>query len=442
MIRKIAIFYLIAVVFFFWGAAVAHFHIFPWSIIVEVNEFITFQDGNEKSLTDRVLVKHQEKKSNYRKGGFIRRDQNFIDNGFLMISRFSRDHDQVIIELFDIENENVIHTWIPDLDAIFQMTPKSTKGSNTHMAYRAQHPLLLYNGDVLITSGEGPLVRINPCGEPVWAIDKHFHHSIELDANGNIIVPIRTKKKNQKNFVPIRGDDEGIAIVDQNGVVLNIYSITDTLIKDGYRGLLYGVGEFQVDRIHLNDAQPINENIKGSFIGDIAWSSRHLSAVGLFRPSTGKMVWVKVGPWLAQHDINLLYNGNFSIFGNDIARINQKNPLVKKGGYSTQPWANENKNSEIYIFNPITKEITTPYTQMMIINTISTKSSGRSRVLSNGDVYIEETDNGRLIRISKDKIRWEYINLQTKKTVGALHWSRYLYQKEVNLSWRNELKCK
>ena len=439
MLRKIAILYIIMMISFIWGIAASQFHIFPWGIVgstvEELYEYLTFQVGNEKSIVNRLTLKHQEFKTALKTGGFIRKDLHFNDTGYLLISRFSRQFDQVVIELFDIANEKIIHRWMPNIDKIFKLKPLIQKQYKTPSAYRVQHPLLLQNGDIIFSSGEGPLIRINTAGDPVWINEGHFHHSIELDANGNIVVPVVvTHNYETNNPIPFR--DDGFAIVDTGGNVLGVYSIADFLITNGYRGLLYGVGEFQWDRIHLNDVQPIKKNIGDLSRGDIAWSSRHLSAVGVFRPSTGKMLWIKVGPWLAQHDINLLDDGTFSIFGNDIGRINPDNPLVRENGLPVEPWINESKTSDIYIYDPSSSKVTTPFTSMMVKHRIGTKSSGRARILKNGDVYIEETDKGRLIRISKDKIRWQYVNLQSENTIGALHWSRYLYQNEVNLSWK------
>lgn len=438
MLRKIAVLYLLMLFSFMWGIATVQFHIFPWNIlggtVEELSEYLTFQVGNEKSIADRILLNHQEFRTAFQTGGFIRKDNQFKDTGYLLISRFSGKFDQVVIELFDIAHEKVIHRWLPNVNKIFELAPVLKKKIKSRSAFYAQHPLLLQNGDIIFSTGEGPLIRIDTAGEPVWVNDGHFHHSIEFDANGNIVVPV-VVQRNDNEVIPFR--DDGFAVIDLNGNIIGMCSIAEWLIKNGYRGLLYGVGEFQRDRIHLNDAQPINENIGNYLKGDIAWSSRHLSAVGVLRPSTGKMLWVKVGPWLAQHDINILNDATFSIFGNDIGRINSNDPLVKIDGLPVEPWINSSQTSDIYIYDPVSSKITTPFSKMMVKHRIGTKSSGRSRILKNGDVYIEETDNGRLIRMSSSQIRWQYINLQPeKKTIGALYWSRYLSKNEVDLAWK------
>lgn len=433
IIRTAATVYLVALAFFIWGIAAGHYKMFPWNVLhaayTDLNGYLTFTDGPEKTLTDKIVLDPQESKTRYDFSGFKLRDPDFQDTGYLLISRYSKKHRQVIVELFSISEKRVLHTWIPPLTEIFAQSPEFRNGENTRERYRAQHPLLLKDGSIVFTSGEGPMVRVDACGHLVWIINRHFHHSIELDHLGNIVSPIVMKRANSETVLPVR--DDGFAIVSLNGKIIEEYSITTILLKNGYRGLLYGVGKFEIDRIHLNDAQPIVRNSGSASIGDIALSSRHLSAVALFQPSTGKIAWLKTGPWLNQHDINQLEDGRFSIFGNDIIR--------RENGYPI--WAEKGK-SEVYLYNPLNNEITRPYSDQIAKIRMATPTSGRSKVLSNGDVYIEESDYSRLLRISQQEVRWEYVNSLTPETVGAVHWSRYLSGNEIDLTWKENIVCR
>ena len=46
-------------------------------------------------------------------------------------------------------------------------------------------------------------------------------------------------------------------------------------------------------------------------------SARNISTVLLYRPSENRIVWLKTGPFLNQHDVDYIGEGKFSIFGND-----------------------------------------------------------------------------------------------------------------------------
>jgi hypothetical protein len=274
------------------------------------------------------------------------------------------------------------------------------------------------------------MVRVNGCGDIEWVLIHKFHHSIELDHQGNIVTCSKIDGDGPGTVLPIR--DDAIAVVSPDGTLIEEHSIAKILLDHGHRALIYGIGRFEHNRIHLNDAQPVIEEAGMAEIGDVMISSRHLSTVALIEPESGTIKWLKTGPWLNQHDINLLPDGRYSIFGNDMVRGYDKtgNVLVEKGV------------SDVYIYDPATDTVTQPYLTVARDEKIGTLSQGRSRVLANGDVYIEQTDSARMLRISEDGVRWEYVNAVSENTVGALHWSRYLTEKEVDLGWQQNLSCK
>lgn len=421
-----------AVLFFAWGIAAAKYEIFPWkqmdAVYQEIHAFFTFKDGVERSLTEEVILDKLEGKPRYDFAGFKVRDPEFKDTGYLLISRYSKTHKQSIVELFSISEERVLHTWIPSLDELFRRTPKHRGAPNNFKEYRIYHPLLLEDGSLIFSSHKGPLVRIDSCGKLVWTIDQTFHHSKEIDHNGNIVVPIVCESDALSAPNPFR--DDGIAVVSTKGKVIEEYSITDILLENDYEHLLYGIGQFEKDRVHLNDAQPILKNSKDARVGYIAFSTRHLSTVALFRPSTKKVIWLKTGPWLNQHDISQLDNGSYSIFGNDIIRSQKQKHHFINGS-----------NSEVYVYDASKDIVTKPFSTMMKKQKIASLTEGRLKLLKNGDAFIEETNGNRLIRISQDKVRWEYHNMVTENTAGILGWSRYIPAEQINLKWLENMTC-
>ena len=433
LVPLLALLYLIAIVFFAWGALSVKYEVFPWkhlmAIYEEVNAYLRFEDGPEKTTKEKVVFHHQESKSKFDFGGLKVRDKEFQDDGYLLISGFNKKHNQVVVELFSLAEDRVIHTWVPPVSEILEQTPQFNKGSNTLKTYKVMHPLLLKDGGLVFTSGLGPMVRIDSCGKITWVLAHRFHHSIEQDHQGNIVVCSIIAGGNPGTVLPSR--DDGVAIVSLDGELLVEYSITNALLKNGYRGLIYGVGRYEQDRLHLNDAQPVLRDTRDAQTGDILLSIRHLSAVALLEPKNGVIRWLKVGPWLNQHDINVLADDTYSIFGNDIVR-----DVEGKGSHLV-----EAGKSDIYFYDAMTDTVSRPYSTVMAREKIESKTQGRSRVLSNGDVYIEQTDSVRMLRISHDKVRWEYVNAVTEHTVGALHWSRYLAFDEVDLHWLENKTC-
>lgn len=422
MIRIAALLYLTAVCFFGWGYLAVKLQLFPAARLEPVFAEITayFSESHQENIQDMVKYAHQERANAFNFSGLQKRDIEFSDVGFLLVSRYSKAHDQVIIELIRLETRQTLHTWVPALDSIFAATPSYNTGVNTRAAYRAQHPLLLPHGHIVTGSGEGPLVRLDHCGAPVWSIERHFHHSIELTATGELLVPLVIAEN--KNDLGVQMRNDGFARVSLDGKILEEYSLYEPLMEQGYRALIYGVGEFEQDRFHLNDVQPVPAS------SQVLLSIRNLSSIASFDLESGMIQWLKTGPWLNQHDVNPLPDGRVSIFGNDFAR----------GSWTLM----HNQRSDVYIYDPRTDVVTTPYTKSLEAAGMMSQYEGRARVLGNGDVYIEETNRDRLLRVSADKIRWEYVNGVAAGTSGAVHWSRYLDAGEVgSLAWLDTATC-
>lgn len=428
-----ALLYLVALLFFIWGLVAGKYSVFPYeqieTVYDEIHAFFTFKDGADRSIADEMILDKLESKPLYDFAGFKLRDPSFKDSGYLLISRYSKTDKQTIVELFSIADQSVLHTWIPSLEDLFKQTPKHTNSPNNMREYRIYHPLLLKDGSLIFSSHKGPLAKFDSRGKLLWTIDRTFHHSKEIDSNGNIIVPMVLESDSLTSMNPFR--DDGFAVISTDGKIIKEFSMTEILLENDYRYLLYGIGKFEKDRIHLNDAQPILRNFKDAHVGDVAISMRHLSTVALFRPATRKIIWLKTGPWLNQHDISQLENGSYSIFGNDIVRSELKQHQFINGN-----------NSEIYIYDPISGDITTPFSEMMREQTIASKTEGRLKLFKNGDAFIEETNGNRMLRISKDKVRWEYHNMVTENTAGILGWSRYIPADEIDLKWMENTTCK
>ena len=428
--------YLLVFCFFAWGLAAGHLKIFPWnyleSIYNEVYAYFSFQEGPAKSVEDKIVLDHQEKRTKFETSGFKLRDPDFQDDGYLLISRYSKERGQVIAELFSIANEEVLHTWVPSQPDIFEksknLSVNMTKDLDTFVV---EHPLLLEDGGLVFNTQDGPMVRVDACGNTTWVINRYFHHSIEIDSHGNIVSCIVLEGQGPDKAFPIK--DDGIAIVSLEGEILKEYSVTDILLENGYSGLIYGVGRFEEDRIHLNDVQPIIEETENAEVGDFVLSIRNLSTVALVQPDSGKIKWLKTGPWLNQHDVNPLGNDRYSVFGNDVVRG------FKKGN---KPFAKfKDGGSEIYVYDQSADSISRPYSRVMQEERIKTVKEGLSTILANGDAFIEQQGFARLLRISEDRVRWEYVNKISADTVGDLHWSRYLSSHTIDLNWLENLTC-
>ena len=386
--------------------------------------FIEFLKNTQEQLRNSTFKNNRIKFIN--RNNFIEfSDANFQDKGYILFAGYSDNFGSSVTKLYSIQKKEIIYEWQPPIDEIHKLTPDYTSEYNLKKNYRMQHPLLLDNGELIFGSGEGPISKIDACNNLIWSASRHFHHSIEYYNSDQIIVPIITN--NLHNKYPIL--DHGFAIVDiKTGKVDSEYSVINILEKNNYIGLLYGVGEFEYDRVHLNDAEIIKKTDEYFLEGDIMLSSKHLSTVFLYRPSTNKIIWLKTGPWLNQHDVDYLGEGYFSIFGNDTFRYNkiETHDVFYSG------------NNNIYIYDYNNDKIEQTYSTNM--KNIKTPTQGLHKILNNGDLFVEETDNFKIYRFGKNIKRWDFVNLLDNNKIGSIHWSRYL-DENTNLDWLKSTNC-
>ncbi len=418
------IFLVLPVILFFSFSILIYLEYASYKNINKDITFTTFIKSNVYKVLTFDINSKRIKKSNINKKFYIEDD--FTDNGFLLVSGYNIDHKTSIVTLFSLKDNKILHSWIPPIDEIHINSPNYTKEYNLKKNYRMQHPLLMDNGDLVFSSGEGPLVKIDKCSNLKWSVNRHFHHSIELYNENSIIAPIVLDNSLNKPY-PIL--NHGFAIVNiENGSLIKEFSIFKILEDNNKIGLLYGVGEFEYDRVHLNDAEVINVNDEFVNKGDVMLSSKHLSTVLLYRPYNNNIIWLKTGPWLNQHDVDYLGDGKFSIFGNDTFRYNK---MENHDVFI-------DKNNKIYIYDLKDDSINTLYDNTMA--EVKTPTQGLHEILKNGDVFIEDTDNFRLLRLSKQNKRWEYFNFLGDDKIGSIHWSRYL-EEDYNLNWINNFDC-
>jgi hypothetical protein len=72
------------------------------------------------------------------------------------------------------------------------------------------------------------------------------------------------------------------------------------------------------DPTHLNDIQPVLADGPYWKKGDLFVSLRNISSIMLYRPSTDQIVWMKRGPWLSQHDVDILDDHRISVYDNNV----------------------------------------------------------------------------------------------------------------------------
>ena len=89
-------------------------------------------------------------------------------------------------------------------------------------------------------------------------------------------------------------------------------------------------------------------------------------------------------------------------------------------------------HNNVYLYDFTNKTVSSPYKTAMELMEVRTGTEGLSEVLSNRDVFIEETTNGRLLRLTPDTAKWEFVRRVDKNHLSLLNWSRYLTEEQVH----------
>ena len=362
------------------------------------------------------------------------------EESYLLHSRYDGNLEEGVIELINLTNFKVIHTWNPDIDKFNDQVEQIDEfaflkrdGNNGRASL--VHPKLTENGGLLFNAST--LRKINSCSELVFQITHDvLHHSIETDIDGNIWVPSTLyphslpKEIVGKEFEIFK--DDAILKLSPDGEIIFEKSVPQIFIDNGLEYLLFSVGDqntFFRDPIHLNDIQPVNFDTDFWKKGDVFISLRHQSMIALYRPSTNKIVWKFTGPIFHQHDVDIIDDHRIAIFNN-----NSKN--YRNGDIV-------DKQNEVIIYNFKTRKYLSYLLDSFSNNDVRTITEGRSEILPNGDLFIEETNYGRTLYFNKDgSLRWFHINRANNNNVYRVGWSRILYKKEDLQNVNNFLKNK
>lgn len=331
---------------------------------------------------------------------------------------------EYLIELINLQNGESLKKWEIDLNKITSLTKKGDDNSRLehHSINIIRHPFMLTDSSIIGGTAYS-LVRINKYSEIQWVrSDYEAHHSIEQDHENNVWISGRKTIQSLPELVDRDYldflDDMIIKIDPKNGNILFERSVIEILKDNNLYDLIWRDGNYQKDPIHLNDVQPALEDGEFWKKGDLLISSRHLSTIFLYRPSDNQILWYKQGPWLNQHDLDFLDESRISVFGNQV---------FSSGDDSVSSIVNHPYSyNSVFVYDFKNDSISEPYKKFIETSDIKTLTEGRSEILDNGSLFIEETNNGRIfIGNESDKIL-SFSKRIDSENISMLHWSRII----------------
>lgn len=397
-----------------------------------------------KPNPNRINDYWDESRNFYSQNGF-----NGIPNkyeSYLLLSRYDGNLREGVVELINLKDFKIIHSWNPDIDAFNNLVKKTDEfkylnRDDSNRRKILKHPKLTNDGGLLF-GWNSPLRKIDACSNLVFQ-NTHdlFHHSIETDSQGNIWVPshmypqsLPAQKVGRKHVLDGGYYDDAIVKLSPDGEILYEKSVSEIFIDNGLEYLLFSVGllSYNNDPIHLNDIQPVNSSTKFWKRGDVFLSLRHQSMIILYRPSINKIIWKGVGPFFHQHDIDILDDHRISIFNNN-AKVFNDGRVV-------------DGNNQVIIYNFETDEYSEYLSESLIKYDVRTPKEGLNQILPNKDLFVEESFYSRLLYFNADgSLRWSHVNRANDGNIYSSGWSRILYTAEdikiVNDFINNKEEC-
>ena len=358
-------------------------------------------------------------------------------NALLVLPRYEHKLSRAVVDIIDLNNFEVIHTYKHDIDEMNNQIentkefPKITI-NNSPTRFYYQNPLIFEDGSLMGING--PAYKIDFCSNLQWINDhEYFHHSQNIDHEGNIWVGAHMKPESQyiKKY-SIKGYfDDAIVKLNTSGKIIFNKSITELLIENDIfqnnfplTTSLKNRNLNSYDPIHLNDIEPAFNDTEYWQQGDVFISIRTQSAIIHYRPSTNKVINYITGPFAEQHDVDIISDEEISIFNNNNFLVN-------------------NEHSEVIVYNFKTKTFKKIFNDQLRKENFKTITEGLSHTFKDGSLMVEETNHGRIILFNnRGEKEWEFVNRDKNGIIGAVHWSRLIEEELFIEKFKSLIKNK
>jgi len=287
--------------------------------------------------------------------------------------------------------------------------------------------LALYEGTGDTPYGYG-LVKIDQASNIIWKYTGRAHHQFDIAPDGRIFVLTHSIAD---EIMPVYANletpriDDYLVTLSPDGKVLHEVNLLQSFADSYFRQLVYTVSAFsRADPLHTNTVEYIDavkaKNFPFGEEGQVVLSFRETHAIGVVDPVSGDLPWVARGPWIGQHDPDVLPNGNILMFDNF--------------GNFGRPEG----RSRVIEFNPATTEIVWQYAGTAEDPLLSAIRSDQQR-LANGNTLITESSGGRIIEVTPDgAVVWEFVNPERggdkESKMPIIAWSMRLDASAVNLA--------
>ncbi len=319
--------------------------------------------------------------------------------------------------LMDMEGRHV-HEWGIPFSQIWDKAAAVKKPQpDTHIYI--EKAVLYPNGDVLalyVAVGDTPwgygLVKMDKDSRIIWKYLAHVHHDLNVAPDGNIHVltqEIGTDDIPQASHLRAPRIDDYVVVLSPEGKELRKVRLLDAMLRSPYARLLetvpWYISKGSGDYLHTNTIDVLDgrfaTKLPQATAGRVMLSFREIGTIAILDLEQQQIVWATRGPWLMQHDPDLLANGNILLFDN---QGNSGGP----GGMT-----------RVIEFDPASLQIVWSYAGTAERPFESAVRSSQER-LANGNTLIVESDAGRMFEVTPEgEIVWDFVNpVRGTRTTG------------------------
>jgi hypothetical protein len=311
------------------------------------------------------------------------------------------------IHLFNFKNDSLIYSWHLDKESFLRTGERHFQNS------RLKNPLLLPDRSLIAVSVESNnLYRLDKESHVIWHnTGKNFHHSLNLSIDGNIWTCTSAERRfrlgNMGNVRKIR--DDYITKLDvETGQFLYDKSVCDILIENGYKNFVYGFSNDgkpnrEMDPIHLHDVQPVYKTGPFWEKGDLFLSLRHKSLVIHYRPLENKIIRLISGPFLNQHDVDVISDHEIALFNNNTTNIGL-NAFESNSTLDSGEGFDDLLHSEVLIYNYRDSSYRSYLPRLFVQEKIYSQTEGSYEFLSSGDICVESQNDAKVYFMNEDGI--------------------------------------
>jgi hypothetical protein len=328
------------------------------------------------------------------------------DEAYRGLTLYTSEHEQAA-NLVGMEG-NVVHRWELPFREVWTDPPHVDRPVDaSQILWNAVH--LYPNGDLLASysaDGDTPhgygLVKMTAESEVVWRFADRTHHDIEVGPEGDIYVLTHEVRDRDEVASELGGDsafviDDEIVRLSPGGEVRGRWSLADLLGESSSKHVLRLWFDRRTawDPLHANDVDVVGEAFARHHAfaepGQLLVSLRALDALVLVDPADETVEWVERGPWVAQHDPDLLANGHILVFDNH--------------GHPGPDGA-----SRIVEYAPAERAVVWEYVGTEARPFYSNWQGGQLP-LPNGNLLVVESVGGRIFEVTRDgEVVWEFRN--------------------------------